>query len=112
MTKLAHRECVPCRAGAPPISDEKIALYQPELHPDWMIVDRNRRLERVFSFPDFASALAFTNKVAAIVEKDRHHPTILTSYGRVKVKIWTMKIHALHDNDFILAAKIDRIPRE
>lgn len=108
MTDLAKKECVPCKVGSPPISEEKIREYMPSLHPDWE-VEGQKKLERVFRFGNFREALAFANQVGAIAEKEQHHPMLTISWGRVKVTLRTMKIKALHDNDFILAAKIDEI---
>jgi len=53
--------------------------------------------------------VAFTNKIALVAEKEDHHPLIITEYGRVTVDWWTHKIKGLHQNDFIMAAKIDRL---
>ena len=79
--------------------------------PDWQIVERDgiRRLERVFRLKDFAQALAFTKKVGAIAEAEGHHPALLTQWGSVTVTWWTHKIRGLHRNDFIMAAKTDRL---
>ena len=71
--------------------------------------DGIRRLERVFRLKDFAQALAFTNKVGAIAEAEGHHPALLTQWGSVTVTWWTHKIRGLHRNDFIMAAKTDRL---
>ena len=66
-------------------------------------------LERVFQFPDFAQALAFTNRVGALAEEEGHHPALLTEWGKVTVAWWTHAIGGLHRNDFIMAAKTDQI---
>ncbi|MBI3740755.1 MAG: 4a-hydroxytetrahydrobiopterin dehydratase, partial [Chloroflexi bacterium] len=68
-----------------------------------------KRLERVFKFKNFADALAFTNKIGAMAEEEGHHPVIITDWGRVTVTWWTHKIKGLHQNDFIAAAKTDRL---
>ena len=108
--ELAQTKCVACRAGEPTVTSEEIALLQPQI-VDWSIVDRNdiKRLERVFKFKDFAEALVFTNKVGQIAEEEAHHPSILTEWGRVTITWWTHKIKGLHRNDFIMAAKTDRL---
>ena len=66
-------------------------------------------MERVFAVKDFVEALRFTNRVGALAEAEGHHPAILTEWGRVTVTLWTHKIHGLHRNDFIMAAKIDAL---
>ena len=108
MTELARQICEPCRVGAPPASEAEIAAWRPQI-PDWEITGRDDipRLERVFSFPDFLAALAFTNRVGALAEEHGHHPALLTEWGRVTVSWWTHKIRNLHVNDFVMAARTD-----
>jgi 4a-hydroxytetrahydrobiopterin dehydratase len=67
------------------------------------------RLERQYRFRSFVDALAFTNRVGEIAEAEGHHPAILTEWGRVTVSWWTHKIRGLHRNDFVMAAKTDRL---
>ncbi len=106
MTALASERCVACRPGSPHVGEAEAAALLREI-PDWRIVERDgvRRLERVFSFPDFLTALAFTNRIGALAEDEGHHPALTTEYGRVTVAWWTHSIGGLHRNDFILAAK-------
>ena len=112
MEALTQMKCVACRKDAPTVTDDEIA----ELHsqvPDWDIVELDgiKRLRRVFSVDDFAQALEFTNKVAALAEEEDHHPALLTEWGRTTVTWWTHKIKGLHQNDFIMAAKTDQLYR-
>ncbi|HKP77035.1 MAG TPA: 4a-hydroxytetrahydrobiopterin dehydratase [Longimicrobiaceae bacterium] len=108
MTELAKGHCEPCRKGAPRVTDDEAAELLREV-PQWEIIERSgeKQLERVFTFPDFAQALAFTNRVGAIAEEEGHHPALLTEWGRVTVRWWTHKIGGLHRNDFTMAAKTD-----
>ncbi len=110
MSTLQESTCIACRADAPRVTDEEIAELKPQI-PDWQIDERNgiRRLERVFRFKDFAQALEFTNRVGALAEAEGHHPALLTQWGSVTVTWWTHKIRGLHRNDFIMAAKTDRL---
>lgn len=110
MTELAQLKCVACRGGEPPLTEAEIAELHPQV-PEWQIVARDGipRLERVFKLKDFIEAAAFTNKIAMIAEKEDHHPLIITEWGRVTVQWWTHKIKGLHKNDFIMAAKTDRL---
>ena len=107
---LAEMRCVACHRDAPRVTPEEIAELTREI-PSWSLVERDgvTRLERVFTFPDFAAALAFTDRVGALAEQEDHHPALLTEWGRVTVTWWTHKIRGLHRNDFIMAAKTDRI---
>ena len=110
MTDLHQMKCVACRTGEPTVTDEEIGTLLPQV-PDWQVneVDGVKRLERVFKFKNFADALEFTNKVGAIAEEENHHPLIITEYGRTTVTWWTHKIKGLHKNDFVMAARTDRL---
>jgi 4a-hydroxytetrahydrobiopterin dehydratase len=70
-------------------------------------VEQNHHLTKSYTFPDFVQALAFTNHVGAIAERQGHHPDIFLTWGQVRIAIWTHKIDGLTESDFILAAKID-----
>jgi 4a-hydroxytetrahydrobiopterin dehydratase len=108
MTTLAQMSCVACRPGEPTVSAEGSREFLQQI-PQWQIaaVDNIPRLSRVFTFPDFAQALDFTNRVGALAEQEGHHPALLTEWGRVTVSWWTHVIGGLHRNDFILAARTD-----
>src|SRR5262244_3534982 len=110
MGTLSAERCVACRRDSPRVTEAEIAELTREI-PDWRRVERDgvARLERVFHFPSFADALAFTNRVGALAEVDGHHPALLTEWGQVTVTWWTHKIRALHRNDFIMAAKTDAL---
>ena len=112
MNELAGKTCEACKAGAPLATQEEIDKYIPQI-PDWDIIEVNgvRQLRRIFIFDNFADALSFTNKVGAIAEKEGHHPALLTEWGKVTVTWWTHKILGLHVNDFIMAAKTDKLIR-
>ncbi len=107
MSDLANKTCVPCRGGVPPLAGDEVAKLAREV-PQWKIVD-GHHITRNFTFPDFAQALAFVNKVGAIAEEQGHHPDIFLTWGKADVTTWTHKINGLTESDFILAAKIDRL---
>jgi 4a-hydroxytetrahydrobiopterin dehydratase len=108
MSTLSAERCVACRRDSPRVTEAEIPELTREV-PDWQRVERDgiARLERVFHFPSFAAALAFTNRVGALAEAEGHHPALLTEWGRVTVSWWTHKIRGLHRNDFVMAAKTD-----
>jgi len=110
MSDLTKEKCEACRHGAPKASPEEIEQLRKQI-PKWSVSSREDvpRLERVFDFADFAGALAFTNRVGQIAEEEGHHPAILTEWGKVTISWWTHKIRGLHRNDFIMAAKTDRL---
>ena len=105
-SSLAGEKCVPCRGGVPPLAGEELAALARELGNGWRVVDEHH-LEKEFAFPDFAEALAFTNRVGALAEEEGHHPDIYLAWGKVRITIWTHKIDGLSRSDFVLAAKID-----
>lgn len=111
MTQLAEKQCVPCRGGVKPLQGEALNQLAKELHPGWKVVD-GHHLEREFRFEDFRGALEFVNEVGELAELENHHPDILLSYGKALIRLWTHKIDGLHENDFILAAKIDALGSE
>lgn len=110
MANLRDMECVPCRGNEPAVTDEEIAAYRPQI-PDWEIIEVEgvKHLKRAFSFKNFAEALAFTNRVGELAEKEDHHPMLITEWGKVTVHWWTHKIGGLHRNDFIMAARTDNL---
>ena len=105
---LAAEKCVPCRGGVPPLTEAERAPLAAQLDPAWRVVD-GHHLARDFTFPDFAAALAFTNRLGALAEEEGHHPDIHLGWGRVRVEIWTHAIDGLTRSDFVLAAKVDRL---
>ncbi|HUN82168.1 MAG TPA: 4a-hydroxytetrahydrobiopterin dehydratase [Phycisphaerae bacterium] len=109
MSELASKQCVPCRGGVPPMSHDQIQALLAQV-PGWG-VEKNHHLIKTYPFPDFVSALAFVNKIGGLAEEQGHHPDIYLSWGMVRVQIWTHKIDGLTESDFVLAAKIDRLPR-
>jgi len=105
---LTKRNCVPCKGGMPPMDADAIANYLQLLGGNWTMVE-NQKIEKEFSFPDFATALAFTNIIGELAEQQGHHPDLELGWGRIKVTLWTHKIGGLSESDFILAAHIDQV---
>lgn len=105
MSDLTQRTCEPCRGGVAPLSPDEAATYLSQLD-GWSILDDDH-LVKDYAFADFATALAFANRVGAIAEREGHHPDVHLAWGRVRIETWTHKIDGLSPSDFILAAKID-----
>src|SRR5712691_10707365 len=108
--QLAKMQCEACNEQSPRVTADEEAELSAQM-PDWQVIeiDGERRLQRAFPFKDFASALAFTNRVGAIAEEQQHHPALLTEWGKVTVTWWTHAIRGLHRNDFIMAARTDEL---
>lgn len=108
MSDLAAKTCVPCKGGVPPLGSAEIADLLAELDNQWEVIAEHH-LQKQFKFPDFRTALTFTNQVGELAEEQGHHPDIYLAWGKVEITIWTHKIDGLNESDFILAAKIDRL---
>jgi 4a-hydroxytetrahydrobiopterin dehydratase len=110
MKALFQKKCEPCESGAQAMTLEQIKAEHSRL-PGWELIDVQSvaKLHRVYKFKNFKQALAFTNKIGALAEQEGHHPSILTEWGKVSVTFWTHSVKGLHMNDFILAAKTDRL---
>ena len=103
---IAQKKCVPCQPGTMPIMGQQ-ALDRLKQLPGWELAIEGKAIKRRFSFPDFMSALAFVTKVADIAEAEGHHPDIMLGWGYVEFVLWTHTIMGLHENDFIIAYKIN-----
>jgi 4a-hydroxytetrahydrobiopterin dehydratase len=113
MASLLEERCEACQVGAPALTDENMKALQPEI-PEWKVVEREgvRQLERLYKVKNFAVALALTNSIGELAEREGHHPAIMTEWGKVTVTWWTHKIGGLHRNDVVMAAKSDRLASE
>ncbi|MDA2914185.1 4a-hydroxytetrahydrobiopterin dehydratase [Acidobacteriia bacterium AH_259_A11_L15] len=107
--RLADKQCVPCRGGVPPLKGPALADLQKQVQ-EWTVVEEHH-LVKTFKFPDFRKALEFTNRVGELAEEQGHHPDLLLAWGKVEVTLWTHAVNGLSESDFIMAAKIDRLPR-
>lgn len=112
MASLAEKICIPCRGGIPAIAGAELAAIYNQLpgKEHWTVVDEHH-IVRTFAFPDFKQALDFVNRVGAVAEEQGHHPDILLAWGKVEITLWTHKVKGLTESDFIMAAKIDQLPR-
>lgn len=108
MSELATKRCVPCTIGAPPLTPRQQQVLLRQLAPGWT-VENGHHLRREHKLADFRSALALTNRVGELAEREGHHPDIHLGWGKVVITIWTHKIDGLTESDFVLAAKIDEL---
>jgi 4a-hydroxytetrahydrobiopterin dehydratase len=105
---LAEKTCTPCRGGIPPLTRDEALQFWGQA-PDWELRDDARRIERTFRFRNFREALTFVQRVGELAESEGHHPDISFGWGYATVSLSTKKIKGLHENDFIMASKIDRM---
>jgi 4a-hydroxytetrahydrobiopterin dehydratase len=105
---LAQKQCVPCKGGIPPLTREEAEKFLEEV-PQWQVADDNSRISRTFKFKNFVAAQSFVNQVADLAEAEGHHPDITFGWGYATVVFYTHKIKGLHENDFVMAAKVDAL---
>ena len=105
---LVAKKCTPCRGGVPPLTPDEARAYQEKV-PGWVLLDDATRISRTYKFRTFADAFEFVRHVAATAEEEGHHPDVAFGWGYVTVSLRTKKIKGLHENDFIMAAKFDRL---
>lgn len=108
MTELAQKKCVACEGGTAPLGREEAQALMQQLS-GWTLSGDSRWVSREFKFRDFKAALAFVNKIGVLAQQEGHHPDIQLSWGKVVVELTTHSIDGLSENDFIVAAKIDRL---
>src|SRR5499426_4777562 len=105
---LAQKKCTPCRGGVPPLTHGEAERFQSQT-PNWDLLDDSHRIERTFRFGNFREALGFVRNVGDLAEDEGHHPDISFGWGYATISLRTKKIKGLHENDFIMASKIDTI---
>ena len=111
MIDLASSTFEACRIDAPKVSDDEASLLIKEIE-GWDVIDDGvKKLKKEFSFSNYSDSVDFSNKVADMADKEDHHPQIILEWGKVTVIWWSHKIKGLHKNDFICAAKTNKISK-
>lgn len=109
MTSLTERSCVPCEGGIPPLPPEAARSLLAQLHGDWELSSDTKSLRRAFRFKDFHRTMSFVNALAHVANVEDHHPDLEVGYDYCRVAFTTHAIGGLSQNDFICAAKVDRL---
>lgn len=107
-TDLTKIKCVPCEGGVPSLTQLEVEKYL-KLTPKWQVNSNHTIISRKFDFKGFYKTMAFVNAVAWIANQENHHPDLEVSYSSCLVKFTTHAINGLSDNDFICAAKVDKL---
>jgi len=111
-TELSKKHCKPCEGGVPPLAPEEVCLLLDSLE-GWHLSGDGKRLHKEWRVKDFAAGLDFFRQVGEVAEAENHHPDLhLVGYRDVTIELSTHAVGGLTDNDFILAARIDRLPVE
>jgi 4a-hydroxytetrahydrobiopterin dehydratase len=110
LAPLSEQHCVACKPGSPHLSREEIDDLLRQVD-GWTVeeAEGHLRLAKVFKFKGFMPGVELVNRIAPVAEAEKHHPDLLVAYGAVTVWLWTHAAGGITQNDFILAAKIDRL---
>lgn len=103
---LTRKKCVPCEGGARPFSAAEAGKYISRLK-GWQL--KGKMIKKQLKFKDFMELIKFVNRLAKLAEKEGHHPDFTVRYSKLDIELWTHAIGGLSENDFILAAKIDKL---
>jgi len=109
MTDLSAKKCVPCKGDMPPLTAAEATALLGQIHGDWKLADDSKSLKRSYKFKDFYRTMSFVNAIAYIANIEDHHPDLEVGYGYCRVVFATHSIGGLSQNDFICAAKLDRL---
>jgi 4a-hydroxytetrahydrobiopterin dehydratase len=113
MTTLAEKKCVPCEGGTPALTTEEAQTFLKQVD-GWSLLQsegKSPRIEKTFKFEGFMPGVDFVNAIAKVAEAEGHHPDIVLKWGEVRVTLLTHAVKGLTENDFILAAKIDKVKK-
>ncbi|MFI4913994.1 MAG: 4a-hydroxytetrahydrobiopterin dehydratase [Steroidobacterales bacterium] len=108
--ELAERRCKPCEGGVMPLVGEAAKRELAALASDWQLIEGGKAIKRELRFRDFYRTMSFVNALAHLANIEDHHPDLEVGYNYCRVRYSTHAIGGLSENDFICAAKIDRIP--
>jgi 4a-hydroxytetrahydrobiopterin dehydratase len=106
--ELSGKMCVPCEGGVPPLGADKIGEMLREI-PGWRVSEDLGMLTKRFRFPGFAGTMVFVDAMAALAEEQGHHPDFCVHFDVLDVQLSTHAIHGLSENDFIMAAKLEKL---
>ena len=105
---LDQKKCVPCEGGVAALGHAEAQKLLAEV-PGWEFVKEGKAISRRFKFKNFKQAIAFVNKVGELAESEGHHPDISLGWGYAEFLMWTHSIGGLHENDFVMASKINSL---
>ena len=105
---LSEKRCVPCRSGNPPLGSEEAGELISKVS-GWTLEEGTKGILREFRFRNFAEAMRFAQQVGELAEAEGHHPDLSVGWGYCTVRFRTHSIRGLHENDFIMAAKVNRL---
>jgi 4a-hydroxytetrahydrobiopterin dehydratase len=108
-TDLSQKHCESCEGIGAALNAEQVTNLLPQLDKQWQVTSDNRMIKRALSFSNFYETMAFVNALAWIANRENHHPDLEVGYNYCRVTFMTHALNGLTHNDFICAAKLDRI---
>jgi 4a-hydroxytetrahydrobiopterin dehydratase len=109
VNNLSSQSCEACQIDAPKVPQDQIQILLSEID-GWVLINEPiNKIQKVFSFKSYKDSVVFSNKVSSLAADEDHHPQIVLEWGKVTVIWWSHKIEGLHKNDFICAAKTDKL---
>ena len=109
MNDLSSQSCEACQIDAPKVPQDQIQILLSEII-GWVLIEEPiNKIQKIFSFKSYKDSVDFSNKVSSLADDEDHHPQIVLEWGKVTVIWWSHKIEGLHKNDFICAAKTDKL---
>src|SRR5262245_8152075 len=107
---LTKKKCVPCGGGVPVLTSAQVKQLLKQV-PEWSLSKDGKRIGRLWRVKDFMTGLEFFQRIAKIAEREDHHPDLhIVGYRNAFIELWTHAVDGLTENDFIMAAKIDKLP--
>ena len=103
---LSTKTCTPCQGGIPPLTPEEASHYLAQTE-GWQLLEGGTLIAREYTFGDFRESMDFVQKVGELAEHEGHHPDVSFGWGYANISLQTKKIKGLHENDFIMAVKIN-----
>lgn len=108
MSQFCEKKCVPCEGGIPALDKDQAEKMLGELN-QWDMNETATEIKKVFQFKNYYETMAFVNAIAWMAHQENHHPDLEVSYNHCRVHYSTHAIGGLSENDFICAAKIDKL---
>tara|TARA_B100000900_G_C20548416_1_gene703652 strand:+ start:71 stop:409 length:339 start_codon:yes stop_codon:yes gene_type:complete len=109
MDELNKKKCLPCEGGLEPLSENQSKSFLSKLEKGWSLDKDCKYIEKTFTRKNHYELSSLLNIIIHISHTEDHHPEITFGYNTARIKYFTYAINGLSENDFICAAKIDKI---
>ena len=109
MTALNLQNCQTLEENISALSREQASRYMQQLEPSWQLDTEQQNISHTYKFKNYYQTMAFVNAIAWVSHREDHHPDITVGYNNCRVEYTTHAINGLSENDFICAAKIDKL---